>query len=688
MSFGFSASDVVLLVQSAWTTVQNSRKACGEYAELTREMTSLHVNLRRLERETAKPESPINRPSDTCRQDLVPIVDGCRKALDVLDRILEKYNTLSDEERSKGKLWKAVRFGNGELTNVKDLRLKLTYYTSNLSLFLNMVSMGSMGMVEKQMYEAGGDLKDIRRAVNGITAQLMSGSNKEGSVLTDYADDDKAVWKAFRRELVKEGFLSNVIREHKEIIQAYVKELGSRGILDDEDSKNSGDVSEKIEDTAPSQATPQSRDEAMGSRKASFTRRTSLGPQTTEERRVSGSGDDKSMSSDTSAAEDSNLAHRYPPVEIEVMQRDQGSNISELSSLDQEDQAREERYIQVDPSEIPSMPPDIMLEGKIEAAIPLLRKNQALRETGSSSRTGMTGHAEGFSGNVNRDAREDQTFSQQRQTAPPPLTMNHISDTLFSTTQADAEIDSDVESGSREFKQVDDRTNRHRSSAPIPLAQSVAEIREQDTWLLRGKTYELYTYNYDYDIGIFLASTWGQHNFDILSNPLIAQGEILEFQGETKGFLKVAEIRIRLRQRKCLLQLSPLFFRNYSDRSIFSSSGYPNKIIISLLRFGLRHIDARPEKWRITKWPSPREKTKSEEHEDGDKSKRRAVATHATPAVVEDTQDPSSTTEDSETEGDEEDQRTKDKAWAEAEHRYWHPPRFPRHVLPAGHTSP
>ena len=603
MSFGFSASDVVLLVQSAWTTVQSSRKACGEYAELTREMTSLHVNLRRLERETAKPESPINRPSDTYRQDLAPIVDGCRKALDVLDRILEKYNALSDGERRKGKLWKAVRFGNGELANVKDLRLKLTYYTSNLSLFLNMVSMGSMGVVEKQMYEAGGDLRDIRRAVNGISAHLMSGVNKEGSVLTDYADDDKAFWRELRRELVREGCSSDVIREHKDTIQAYVKELGSRGILDDEDLKDPGNVSENLEDTAPAQVTPQSPDEAMGS-----------------------------FGHDTGAVRDGSS----PPT---------GTTDS--------------------------------FEHKTGAA-----------RDGLSPQTGTTRHVDDSSGPVNRDAREDQPLPQQRQTAPPPLTMSHISDTLLSTTQADAEIDSDVESGSREFRQVDDRTNRHRSSAPIPLAQSVAESREQDTWLLRRKPYKVYTYNYDYDIGIFLASTWGQHNFDILSNPLIAQGEILEFQGETKGFLKVAEIRIRLRKRKCLLQLSPLFFRSYSDRSIFSSSGYPNKIIISLLRFGLRHIDARPEKWRITKWPSPHEKTKSEEHEDGDKSKRRTVATHATPAVVEDTQDPSRTTEDSETEEDEEDQRTKDKAWAEAEHRYWHPPRFPRHVLPAGHTSP
>ena len=265
MSFGFSTGDVVLLVQLAWATVQNSRKACGEHAELTCEMTSLHVNLQRLQQETAKVESPINRPSDTCRQDLAPIVNGCRRTLDVLDRILEKYNALSDGERSKRKLWKAVRFGNGELATVKDLRSKLIYYTGNLSLFLNMVSMCSMGIVEKQMCEAGGDLKEIRRAVNQITAHLMTGASKEGSALTDYADDDKAVWRAFRRELIKEGFSSDVIREHKDTIQAYVKELGSSGILDDEDLKDPGYISEDIVEVEPTQATPKSQDEGMAS---------------------------------------------------------------------------------------------------------------------------------------------------------------------------------------------------------------------------------------------------------------------------------------------------------------------------------------------------------------------------------------------------------------------------------------
>ena len=539
MSFGFSPSDVVLLVQLARATVRNSRKACGEYAELTRETTSLHVNLQRLELETARPDSPINRPSDTCRQDLAPIVDGCRKALDVLDRILEKYNALSDEERSKGKLWKAVRFGNGELANVRDLRLKLTYYTSNLSLFLNMVSMGSMGMVEKQMYEAGGDLRDIRRAVNGITAHLMSGVTREGSVLTDYAEDDKAFWREFRRELVREGFSSAVIREHKDTIQAYVKELGSRGFFDDEDLKDPGNVSEELEDTAPAQATPQSRDEAMGS-----------------------------------------FGH-----------------------------------------------------------------NTGAARGGSSPQTGTTGHVDDLSGNVHRDTREDQTSPQQTQTAPTSLTMNNISENPPSTTQANAEIDSVVESDSERFNLVNNKTNRHHLSAPIPLARSVLEVAEEDTWLLCGKPFK-HAFQYSengYFFGFDLSFPKQDEPFEALSDPLVARGETLEFQKEAKGFQKVAEFRTPLQKRdskpdgESSLRLSPLF----EDRRlhglyfvIFHATA--DTIMNDLLQHGLCEIDARPEKWRITKWPSHRETTKGEGYKDGGKGKSSTAPPQATPAVVED----------------------------------------------------
>ena len=101
-----------------------------------------------------------------------------------------------------------------------------------------MVSTGTVGRVERKMDDAGGNLREIRLAVNGITAHLLAENKAEGSVFTTYPDDDKGVWRELRRELNREGFSSNVIHQNKKIIKAYIQELGSRGVLDDSDTTN------------------------------------------------------------------------------------------------------------------------------------------------------------------------------------------------------------------------------------------------------------------------------------------------------------------------------------------------------------------------------------------------------------------------------------------------------------------
>lgn len=87
-----------------------------------------------------------------------------------------------------------------------------------------------MGRVEKQMDEAGGDLKELRPAVKGKTAYLTS-TSREGSVLSTYLNDDKAVWREFRRGIVKDGLRSSSIK-YKAVITG-IKDLGSRGVLDE-----------------------------------------------------------------------------------------------------------------------------------------------------------------------------------------------------------------------------------------------------------------------------------------------------------------------------------------------------------------------------------------------------------------------------------------------------------------------
>ncbi|KAK0510375.1 hypothetical protein JMJ35_006807 [Cladonia borealis] len=236
MSFGYSVSDAVLLSQLAWKTVQNTRKACGEHDDLTQEVLGLHIVLRRLKQEISKPESPLNRSGDTYKEEIEIHCSGCSKVLRVLDIILEKYNRLSEEEKSWRKLWQKIRFGNGEIADLQDLRSKMVTKTTVLSLTLNMASLGSLGRIEKQL----GDLKEMKIAVHGSAARLIAESHSEGSILSSYANDDKSVWKEFRRDLCRDGFSSSDLKRHRALIMAYIKELGDRGLFDDDHRSDRG----------------------------------------------------------------------------------------------------------------------------------------------------------------------------------------------------------------------------------------------------------------------------------------------------------------------------------------------------------------------------------------------------------------------------------------------------------------
>ena len=114
---------------------------------------------------------------------------------------------------------------------------------------------------------------------------------------------------------------------------------------------------------------------SKGSRRPSYTRRISLGPHSSGERQPTEIADDKSISSSTSAAEESSLAHRSPPVEVKISNRDQESDLSGPNI------EREERYTHVNPSDISSMPADSILEGKTGSVTPRQGRRSTSRDT-------------------------------------------------------------------------------------------------------------------------------------------------------------------------------------------------------------------------------------------------------------------------------------------------------------------
>jgi heterodisulfide reductase subunit C len=113
------------------------------------------------------------------------------------------------------------------------IRSELATYTQAITLFVNLLAIGSQGEVEKYMDSHGAELREIKQSLHWVTASMQAKSPTEKSILTTYSEDDKDIWKAFRRELIKEGFSSQILEKHKRTIQNYVLELGQRGALDD-----------------------------------------------------------------------------------------------------------------------------------------------------------------------------------------------------------------------------------------------------------------------------------------------------------------------------------------------------------------------------------------------------------------------------------------------------------------------
>lgn len=239
MSFGFSISDIVGLIQITTKTIEGTKKACGEYNDLTREVLSLHDVLEQLRLDLSDPLSLLHHANKSRKLELRNHVSGCEKQLIVMDAILEKYNNLGEEERSITNVWQKVRFGNGEARDLDKTRLKLSTYTSAIGMSLQLVSLGSQGRVERELGRQSGDIRGIREAINLLLAKREAisreGSNAGGSIATDsiYSNDDPAFWRGLRKDLNRRRFPSKVLKPHKDLILDYVQELSERGILND-----------------------------------------------------------------------------------------------------------------------------------------------------------------------------------------------------------------------------------------------------------------------------------------------------------------------------------------------------------------------------------------------------------------------------------------------------------------------
>jgi len=230
MSFGFSLSDGLMLIQLVWSTYDGAKRACSEHGELTREIHSLCTVLDHLKSEDANPDSLIHQAKGSRRRELKGYIKGCERHLRRINAILTKFNSLAEEERSGTQLWEKVRFSNGPVKDVLEIRQKILTYTTAISMSLHLLSQGSQGRMEKMISRQGGEMKGIRKSINLLLAKPSA--THEGSVFSNHSQDDITWWRDFRHNLVKSGYTSKALSGNMELIQAYVKELTDRGVFE------------------------------------------------------------------------------------------------------------------------------------------------------------------------------------------------------------------------------------------------------------------------------------------------------------------------------------------------------------------------------------------------------------------------------------------------------------------------
>ncbi|KAK4953841.1 hypothetical protein LTR10_008445 [Elasticomyces elasticus] len=224
MSFGFSPSDIVALINLASKAYQGWKKACGEYADVTASLDNLLIILTRIESETAKPESILVRSVDDAT-DLTKILASTLPTVRELNGVVKQYKSLS-LGKSREKNWDRIRFGIKDLT---ELRLKLNQHVIAITAYLETVGLGALSRIERGLET----LPQIKHTIDALAADIRAG-RREASVLTTYDDDDKEVWRQFRRELVGEGMRSSTIHKYKPQIKDYLRTLAGTGLLEED----------------------------------------------------------------------------------------------------------------------------------------------------------------------------------------------------------------------------------------------------------------------------------------------------------------------------------------------------------------------------------------------------------------------------------------------------------------------
>lgn len=231
MSFGFSPSDLVFLLQLANRTYRNCQNAGAEYRDIKHQVRCLRSVLQRLQAEAQSPESKVFAAEPGAKKELQSTIEGCKDVLSSLDDILAKFSGVQSTIGLGMKIWQRWRFGN-KIAELATIRGKIVTYVSSISLYLDTLQVKASNRIEEKIDDVHGELRGIHKVIDKIAAQAQS-DDRAGSTVSflsfsTRSGDDKLIWREFRRELIKRGFGSERLDRHKDKLLAYMVNLDQR----------------------------------------------------------------------------------------------------------------------------------------------------------------------------------------------------------------------------------------------------------------------------------------------------------------------------------------------------------------------------------------------------------------------------------------------------------------------------
>ncbi|ESZ89763.1 hypothetical protein SBOR_9855 [Sclerotinia borealis F-4128] len=235
MSFDLGIGQIISLTQLSWETFQNSKKAGDVYSQISQELGNLHMILESLRGQSDHPRSLLNQENNGALKQLHIILIGCDDMLEDIDESLTKYNGLSRETGKAKRLGLKILFGNTDMKDVPEIRQRISSYTSSITAFLGVLAVNSLGKVEESTRHHLLETKRFRREFRSFASLQEHNRGRDESdaatVLTTHTNDDKAVWREFRRKAIKNGYSSGFLDEHMPDLLEYMEKSGQKGAL-------------------------------------------------------------------------------------------------------------------------------------------------------------------------------------------------------------------------------------------------------------------------------------------------------------------------------------------------------------------------------------------------------------------------------------------------------------------------